>query len=145
MANIYMGTTTIDPAKTAGEIVSLLIRHGATSINQEYESGRLVGLRWLMARKGGQPALYSMPARVEPVYLLMRRKQRNATREQAERTAWRLVLRWVQAQFALVETGMVESAEVFSPYREVAPGQTVWKALLEAEAKNQPLMLEEAQ
>ena len=140
-----MGTTSVDPSKTAGEIVSILSRHGATSINQTYESGRLVGLQWLMARKGAEPALYSMPARVEPVWSLMRRKCRgNVSREQAERTAWRLVLRWVQAQFALIETGMVEPAEVFAPYREVAPGKTVWAALLEAEANRGPLMLESA-
>ncbi len=142
MGAVYMGTTSIDPSRTAGEIVMLLSRHGATSINQEYENGKLVGLRWLMARKGGQPALYAMPARVEPVYAMMRRKQRNVSLQQAERTAWRLILRWVQAQFALVEVGMVESAEVFAPYREVMPGKTVWAALLEAEAKNLPLMLE---
>ena len=30
--------------------------------------------------------------------------------------AWRIILRWTQAQMALIETGMVSAAEVFHPY-----------------------------
>lgn len=38
------------------------------------------------------------------------------TRAQAERTAWRIVLSWVEAQIAIVESGMVSMEEVFLLY-----------------------------
>jgi hypothetical protein len=37
----------------------------------------------------------------------------------ARRIAWRQVLRWVEAQLALIETGMVKTQEVFLPYAMV--------------------------
>ena len=42
-------------------------------------------------------------------------------RAQAERTAWRQVLRWVEAQMAMIEAGMTQTHEVFMPYA-VIPG-----------------------
>lgn len=51
-------------------------------------------------------------------------------RAQAERTAWRQVLRWVEAQMALIDAGMTQTHEVFMPYA-VIPGtkdQTMFQA-----------------
>ncbi len=42
-------------------------------------------------------------------------------RAQAERTAWRQVLRWVEAQMAMIDAGMTQTQEVFMPYA-VIPG-----------------------
>ena len=39
-----------------------------------------------------------------------------ARREQAYRTAWRIIKDWVDAQMALLETEMVDFEEVFMPY-----------------------------
>jgi hypothetical protein len=41
--------------------------------------------------------------------------------------AWRQILRWVQAQMALVETKMVKVEEVFLPYIQGPGGQTVYE------------------
>ena len=78
---------------------------------------------------------YSLPARVEPVYKLLvdRRSDgwqtavRTRVRLQAERVAWRQLLRWVQAQLAMIETGMVKGAEVFLPYMEGRDGRTFFE------------------
>lgn len=37
-------------------------------------------------------------------------------KEQANRIGWRQILRWLQAQFALMEVGMVDIKEIFLPY-----------------------------
>ena len=45
----------------------------------------------------------------------------------ARRVAWRQVLRWVEAQLALVETNMVKIQEVFFPYIQTKSGHTVYE------------------
>ena len=124
-----METTEIAPEKTAAEITHLLVQSGARQISLDYDAqGKLSGLRWVFP-VGELPVSFTLPARVEPVYqvLLKRRKgyldhvTRERLRLQAERVAWRQLLRWVQAQLALMDTGMVQAQEVFLPYL-VQPG-----------------------
>lgn len=112
---LYMGTTKIEAEQTAAEIISELVKAGATSINTDYKNGRIAGIRWIMNVQGS-PAVFEMPARVEPIYKLM------GNREQAARVAWRQLLRWVQAQNAMIETGMVQPHEVYFAYH--VPGGT---------------------
>jgi len=124
---IYMGTTKIDAQTTAGEIVSELVKAGATSINTDYVHGAISGLRWVMP-VNGTAALFDMPVRVEPVLKLI------GDKDQAVRVAWRQLLRWVQAQNAMIETGMVEAAEVYFAYH-IPAGHD--QGLFELAMKNQ--------
>jgi hypothetical protein len=57
--------------------------------------------------------------------------------EQAERVAWRQLLRWVQAQLAMIDTGMVRTEEVFMPYIVVnaATNQTLFERMVETQFK----------
>lgn len=118
---LYMETTQIEPQKTAGEIISELVKAGASSVNTDYQDGRICGLRWIMRLCGGD-VLFSMPVRTEPIFALINGRRsypssyRICDREQAERVAWRQLLRWVQAQLAMIDTGMVTTQEVFLPY-----------------------------
>jgi len=51
--------------------------------------------------------------------------------DQARRIAWRQILRWVQAQMALVQTGMVTADQVFMPYIMVdKEGTTLYQQLI---------------
>lgn len=146
---LYMETTTIDVGKTAGEITSELVKAGATSVNTDYASGRITGLRWVM-RISGQDIVFDMPARIEPVYIVFAQRKGHKTgrgtnnlvvypslMEQAERVAWRQLLRWVQSQLAMIETGMVQAAEVFMPYIVVNPAtnQTLFQRMQETQFK----------
>lgn len=136
---IYMENTEIPIEKTAAEVTSCLVQAGAKTIHTRYESGKISGLDWTM-QLGANEIRFSMPARVDPVYQLLcsRRSGWSATyrdqyfgndlrakmRAQAERVAWRQLLRWVQAQLAMVEVGMVKPAEVFMPYMQHPDGTT---------------------
>ncbi len=78
----------------------------------------------------GIDALFEMPARVEPVYVLLCKRKGSSTGRyssngqiiypdlfaKAERVAWRQLLRWVQAQNAMIDTGMVQPMEIFTAY-----------------------------
>jgi len=120
---LHMETTMIAPGKTAGEIISELVAVGVNQINQTYAAGQLVGIRWVM-RADGQDLLFDMPVRVEPAYVIFAKRRGHKTgrnqqgqivypqdMEKAERVAWRQLLRWIQAQVAMIQTGMVRAEE----------------------------------
>jgi len=125
---IYMDTTKIDCEKTAAEIQSLLGKHGATQILMEYENREIVALSFILKTRVGERA-YCLPVRWKPIFQIIHKKSRSRGRysqkavendeAQARRTAWRIVLRWVQAQLAFTEVGMVTIDEIMLPYMKV--------------------------
>jgi hypothetical protein len=142
---LFMESTEVPATRTAAEISACLIQAGATQIAQDYEEGKITGLRWSM-KLNGRDVMFDMPTRVEPVYqILLKRRtvyvssdEKVRLREKAERVAWRQLLRWVQAQCAMIDCGMVKPVEVFMPYIQYAPGKTMFEAL---EAGHQALGL----
>lgn len=131
---IYMETTEISAERSAAEVSTVLVQAGATSVSVRYDNGRIIGMTWTM-RVGPVELPFSMPARVEPLYkILLKRRTgfvdegiKSRIRAQAERVAWRQLLRWVQAQLAMIEVGMVQRAEVFMPYIQQADGSTFFE------------------
>lgn len=138
---LFMETTAVEASRTAQEISHELVSAGATSINTDYKDGKLQGLRWIMCVNGSD-LVFDMPARVEPVFKIINGRRSWPTGwavrdlQQAERVAWRQLLRWVQAQNALISTGMVKPEEVYSPYMIVnGAGQTLFQMLTESKFK----------
>ena len=139
---IFMETTGVSAQRTVGEIVAELVRSGAKAVNTDYKDGKVSGLRWVMP-VNGHDVLFDMPVRIDPVFRMLEARAKrpradfreNAMRD-AERIAWRQLLRWVQAQNAMIETGLVEAAEVYLPYRVVnASGSTLFQWLSETKFK----------
>jgi len=147
-----METTKIPAEKTAAEIASLLAKAGARKTLQDYDGkGRVVALSFTMSLNG-QEAPFSLPVNADAVYQLLskRRKRRHyrakwedMDKAQAERVAWRQVLKWVQAQVALIETNMVTATEVFLPYLKTPSGSTLYRELESGGFKALPLLTEE--
>lgn len=142
--DIFMGTTAAPVHQSMGEITRVLAKAGATSISQVFArdgSGHVTGMNFhIPVGKIIYP--YNLPVRTEALYdkiHAMRKRNpeshEDADRKQAERIAWRQLLRWVEAQMALVETGMVETREVFLPYCLDRNGKTIFQVFLENEKK----------
>jgi len=135
---LFMETTEVEAGRSASEIVAELVKAGATAINTDYEGGVIIGLRWVMKVRGVDH-LFAMPVRITPVekLLLAKRKgyldakDRLRIHEQARRVAWRQLLRWTQAQMAMIQCGMAESAEVFFAYLQSPGGQSIFEAFAE--------------
>jgi hypothetical protein len=130
---IFMATTKISADKTAGEISSLLSRSGRVKyIQSEYDNGEIIGISFIVI-SGAQEIPFRLPAKWEPVLEAMKKDRRTPrhllTPEQARRTAWRQVLRWVQAQMAFIEVGMVDIKEAFMAYLMVSTKQTLYEKL----------------
>jgi hypothetical protein len=135
--SLYMETTKISAERTAQEIAVLLAQSGASAVLTEYGKDRKISGLAFKLHVGDREVPFSLPVRVPPVFVCLQknRSPRNRTKkgqqdlERAERVAWRQLLRWIQAQLALIDTGMVQTAEVFMPYVQVAPGQTLYERL----------------
>lgn len=124
---LFMETTSIEPDQTAGEILRVLSKAKARSITNLYSlDGELTGLAFTLIR-GEREFCYELPVRVEPVFKILngdrdgwgrysQTSMATKDRAQAKRTAWRQLYRWIQAQVAMIEAGMVETQEVFLPY-----------------------------
>lgn len=138
---IYMGTTEIPATKTAGQIQELLALSGADAVEIKYDRGQASGIAFRIIRNG-HPLQFALPIRWQAVYRLMqvaKVKSRSGGRVkkvnegQARRTAWRQVLRWIEAQLALIDTNIVEIEEVFLPYMQVDPdGTTFYQKAIKA-------------
>jgi len=139
---LFMETTEVPAERTAADISSVLIQSGASQIATDYEQGKITGLRWSM-RVCGRDLLFAMPARVEPIYEILRKRRsgpmfdadKEKLRAKAARVAWRQLLRWTQAQMAMIECGMAEPSEVFLPYLQTPGGQSLFEAFKGSEFK----------
>lgn len=121
-------TTTIDPSKSVGEIMGILVAHGARGITTLYDDRQVPCGIMFGIRVGEHDLGFRLPANVDACNAKLTRQyeqgkieRRFSSREQAARVAWRILKDWVEAQVALIETGMVRTEEVFLPYM-LAPG-----------------------
>ena len=135
-------TTKVSAEKTAQEIMSLLSKKGATYVQMEFGAdSQPVGLKWRVDTAHG-PLGFALPINSEATFKVLTEQRvlptnPQARREQAGRTAWRIVKEWVMAQMALIETGMVEMEEVFLPYM-LSGNQTMYQVFSEGRFKALP-------
>lgn len=130
-------TTTIDAFKTVSEIEYILMKHKAKSIMKQYDGESITGLSFLIDT-GQQQVPVILPVKIEECLEVLTREKKNsprsnikATREQAERVAWRILKDWVEAQMALLDIEMVRFEEIFLPYIEIGQNKTIFQALEE--------------
>lgn len=145
--SLYMETTDIKPERTALEIQAVLQRAGAGQIASQYENLKIKGLTWTM-KINGCDVLFEMPVRVDPIFQIFKKRrgyvftspqQTASMLAKAERVAWRQLLRWVEAQCAMLETNMVQPGEVFLAYAlDRITGRTMYQHLIETQFKALP-------
>lgn len=127
-------TTTVDAFKTVSEIEYILMKHNAKSIMKNFENDHIVGLSFLVD-VGNQQIPVKLPVKIEECLEILKREKQNgtknikATREQAERVAWRILKDWIEAQMALLDINMVQLQEIFLPYIELPDGNTIYQTL----------------
>lgn len=127
-------TSNVDADKTAMEIAKCLSMHGAQAVLTEYDpkEGTVSAISFRI-KVGEQMMSFRLPCDWKPVYEVMYKNKRNTwqsekeskRRDQAVRTAWRIVKDWVEAQMALVETRMVTTQQVFLQYVVMKNGKTL--------------------
>ena len=113
-------TTRVPAEQTVMEITRLLVKYGATDIITSYgEDGEPRSLKWRLNTPHG-PLAFALPCNVPQVFHLLTQdriqvRDVEARRRQATRVAWRILKDWIEAQLALLDTGMVELEEYSCP------------------------------
>ncbi len=105
-------------------IEAKLANHGASQILKLYDDQKRVKGICFIIVMGGREIPFKLPARVAECENVLRSNLSSRARPetikkiaaQAERTAWKILLDWVEAQMAMIELAQVEIMEVFLPY-----------------------------
>ncbi len=136
-------TTTIAAEKTVSEIQSRLAQAGASHILHGFDKdGRPNELSFRIQTQFGV-LTFRLPAHVEAVQAILQRQcqskrrspyssrplPKTASREHASNVAWRILKDWVEAQIALMRSGMITVEQAFLPYCQGPDGQTVYESL----------------
>jgi hypothetical protein len=127
-------TTSVDALKTVNEIQRKLVAHGASEIIVGYGPDRVPDALAFRVRTAEGSQFFNLPANVKAIEATLALQAKRgvirksfATREQAARVAWRIIKDWIEAQIAIIESGMVTIQEVFFPYLSLG-GQTAYQA-----------------
>ncbi len=125
--NVKNYTSEVPAPRTAERIEAFLAKAGASHVAKHYQGGGIVGIDFAIEVQPGILVSYQLPVKVEAMRAYMT-KQRQKTKSwltdtdrkrisaQAERTAWKIMQDWVEAQLSLVVTNQAELAQVFMPY-----------------------------
>lgn len=132
--SVFMETTTIAAETTAYEIQQLLVDAGARQVVTEYNGqGEITGIHFVMSINN-QHVPFKMPVQTDKLVAYFKSKQKryqsrskDTIQEKAKRVAWRQLRRWIEAQLAFIDTGMAETAEVFMPYLQTGPNETLYQ------------------
>jgi hypothetical protein len=130
-------TTSIDEHKTVAEIQTVLARKGAVNIQIQYKDGQPLAIAFAIKLED-RIVQFRLPCNPDGVFRAMAKgytqwQARNRferdpkSKQQARRTAWRIVKNWIEAQMAIVEAEQAQIAEVFLPYQIDSNGQTMFQ------------------
>lgn len=131
-------TSNVPVSQTIYKIEQVLIRCGVSGISKEYTgtNGKIQAL--IFKIEGQPPVQVRLPADVDAAWTALwldyagtelcqsdptrtgygsRKKLKKADfREQAERTAWKIMQDWVEVQMSMIQLKQAEPLEVFLPY-----------------------------
>lgn len=128
-------TTKVPATRSIQEIQKALVKAGASSITQDFDTEGEIAAIVFRIILNGQTIQFRLPGEVEPVaYILMHDPavpKQFKTTEQPRRVAWRIIKDWVEAQMAIVETKMVTLPQVFLPYAVNKNGKTLYEIVAE--------------
>ena len=123
-------TTQISAEKTVMEIQAILVKAKASAVMAEFEDSVIVRLSFKIKTAHGDHA-FQLPANIDGVFAAMARDAKiprsSKTKEQAARIAWRIIKDWVEAQIAIIEADLATLPQVFLPYMQIGPDETVYQ------------------
>jgi len=122
MIKNYTSGVPID--RTVSKIEAVLVEAGASNITKDYGDCELKAICFTVIHpQDGTKVSIRLPANVEGVYASLSsavKRPRKGTmaklREQAGRTAWKLMQDWVEVQLSLIQMQQAEFLQVFLPY-----------------------------
>lgn len=141
--NLKNYTSGVPPTRSVSQIEQTLVSIGAKHIAKTYDdNSNLSGITFQITQDN-RPMIFKLPANVELIEKMMldevkrpRRGTIEKTKDQAQRTAWKLLLDWVEVQASMIIIGRREAMEVFLPYAyDPQRDQTFFERLQETKFK----------
>jgi len=135
-------TTSVPVSRSVQEISKALVKAGATSIMQDFDSDGVISAVAFKINLEGNDIAFKLPANWQSVLEVMRHDgtpRPRLTPEHAQRVAWRITKDWVEAQMAILQTKSVVLPQLFLPYAVDNNGVT----LFEKVAMNPQMLLGE--
>ena len=121
--NLKNYTSTVPASTSMSRIMKSLVEAGATDISMKYTDQICTAITFRMVIAGQVPMFFQLPAKIDPcfkvLYAEVKRPQpdtKKRIREQAERTAWKIVSDWVDIQLSMIQLEQAEPLQVFLPF-----------------------------
>lgn len=118
--NLKNYTSSVPADRTILNIEQRIVQFGATHIAKEYgEGGSIIAVQFMIQREGKQHVI-KLPANPDAVFIVMRKqfpsRNQEQLKQQAYRTAWKLMQDWIEVQLSLIQTNQADMLQVFLPY-----------------------------
>lgn len=120
--NLKNYTSNVPASTSMAKIEKCIVQVGATDISKKYEMNVCIAITFRMM-VNNVPVFFQLPAKVEACFDVLWREvkrprpdTKRLIREQAERTAWKIVCDWVEVQLSMIMLEQAEAIEVFLPY-----------------------------
>lgn len=124
--NLKNYTSDVPATQSMGRIEQKLIEIGASDISKKYENQICRGITFLiMDKRTKQTLAYHLKAQVDECFKIMweertpqgqRQTDKKKLMEQANRTAWKILLDWTEVQCAMIMLGQAEPLQLFLPF-----------------------------
>lgn len=140
-------TSSVPVVRSVAMIEDRLVEAGARNITKSYDAtGQIDVLIFDLPWTEGRMVPIRLPARIESVRQIMlanesraRQGRRETIKEQAPRTAWKLLFDWVCIQLSLITLGQAEALEVFLPYVAMSKTSTYYEMVKDSGFKQLPM------
>lgn len=122
MGKVKNFTSSVPVERTVAMIEKDLVSIGATSVQKDYRNGELHALFFSVRMEGIGNFKYRIPSSVANVEKFIAdipgysRKPETWLKQQAARTAWRIVYDWVGVTCAMIKVGKVDAMQAFLAY-----------------------------
>ena len=136
--NLKNYTSSVPAVTSMGRIEQALVKAGATDISKKYEDGICVSITFRMMVQL-QPLFFQLPAKVDACFNVLYKEVKRPRpdtkaliRQQAERTAWKIISDWVEIQLSMILLEQADAMQIFLPYvYNPATEQTFYNQLKE--------------
>ena len=117
-------TSSVSVERSIAFIEKQLAAHGARDVLKRYDNNKRVSAIMFIVPVNGNDMPFKLPARIAECERVLegmlssraRPETRKKIPAQAERTSWKIVSDWIEAQMAMIDLAQVEMMEVFLPY-----------------------------
>lgn len=120
--NLKNYTSEVPASTSMARIEDLLVEAGATDISKKYKDGICNAITFRM-EVDNIPLFFQLPANVEACYRVMyseikrpREDTAKRIRDQAARTAWKIIHEWVEVQLSMIRLEQAQAIQIFLPY-----------------------------